>query len=61
MLNNMLPGKAGYHFLYSLNSLPKILKYVFGIKYQILLLIFYSLFIFLVISIEEINIKSRYI
>ena len=31
MLNNMLPGKAGYHFLYSLNSLPKILKYVFSI------------------------------
>lgn len=51
MLNNMLPGKAGYHFLYSLNSFPKIFKYIFGIKYQILLLIFYSLFIFSVIKI----------
>ncbi len=51
MLNNMLPGKAGYHFLYSLNSFPKILKYVFDIKYQILLLIFYSLFIFLIFKI----------
>jgi len=50
-LNHMLPGKAGYHFLYSLNSFPKILKYLFGIKYQILLLIFYSLFIFSVIKI----------
>lgn len=50
MINNMLPGKAGYHFLYSLNSLPKIFKYVFEIKYQILLLIFYSLFIFFVIK-----------
>jgi len=51
MLNNMLPGKAGYHFLYSLNSFPKILKYVVGIKYQILLLVFYSLFIFSVVKI----------
>ena len=51
MLNNMLPGKAGYHFLYSLNSFSKILKYIFGIKYQILLLIFYSLFIYSVIKI----------
>ncbi len=53
MLNNMLPGKAGYHFLYSLNAIPKIFKYVFGIKYQILLLIFYSLFIFTTIKIYK--------
>tara|TARA_B100000795_G_C22795173_1_gene438985 strand:+ start:1506 stop:2741 length:1236 start_codon:yes stop_codon:yes gene_type:complete len=50
MLNNMLPGKAGYHFLYSLNALPKIFKYVFSIKYQVLLLIFYSLFIYTTIK-----------
>ena len=31
MLNNMLPGKAGYHFLYSFNAIPKIFKYVFNI------------------------------
>ncbi len=53
MLNNMLPGKAGYHFLYSLNAIPKIFKYVFGIKYQILLLIFYSLFIFTTIKLYK--------
>ena len=67
MINNMLPGKAGYHFLYSLNSLPKIFKYIFGIKYQILLLIFYSLFVFFVVklinrmsSFENILEKSLY-
>lgn len=50
MANNMLPGKAGYHFLYSLNSLPKILTYSFAIKYQILLILFYSLFILITIK-----------
>ena len=49
----MLPGKAGYHFLYSLNAIPKIFEYVFGIKYQILLLIFYSLFIFTTIKLYK--------
>tara|TARA_B100000900_G_C20599688_1_gene725005 strand:+ start:4255 stop:5490 length:1236 start_codon:yes stop_codon:yes gene_type:complete len=53
MINNMLPGKPGYHFLYSLNSLPKIFKYIFEIKYQILLLIFYSLFIFFVVKLVK--------
>ena len=51
MLNNMLPGKAGYHFLYSLNSLPKILHSIFAINYQILLIIFYVLFAFLVVKV----------
>tara|TARA_B100000780_G_scaffold233480_1_gene173639 strand:- start:609 stop:1868 length:1260 start_codon:yes stop_codon:yes gene_type:complete len=59
MLNNMLPGKAGYHFLYSLNAIPKIFKYVFGIKYQVLLLIFYSLFIFTTFKIyKKINLQN---
>lgn len=59
MLNNMLPGKAGYHFLYSLNAIPKIFKYVFHIKYQFLLLIFYSCFIFTTIKIyKKINLEN---
>ena len=59
MLNNMLPGKAGYHFLYSLNAIPKIFKYVFHIKYQVLLLIFYSCFIFTTIKIyKKINLEN---
>jgi len=32
-------GKAGYHFLFSLNSIPKIFKYIFEFNYQFLLLI----------------------
>ena len=49
-LNNISGGKAGYHYLFSLNSLPKILKYVFDFNYQILLIIFYSLFIYSVVK-----------
>ena len=49
----MMYGKSGYHFLYSLNAIPKIFAYVFGIKYQILLLIFYSLFIFTTIKVYK--------
>jgi len=49
-INNISSGKAGYHYLFSLNSLPKILKYVFNFNYQILLIIFYSLFIYSVIK-----------
>jgi len=46
-------GKAGYHYLFSLNSIPKILKYVFNFNYQILIFLTYSLFIFLVIKIYK--------
>ena len=58
-LNNLLPGKPGYHFLYSLNSLPKIFKYIFSIKYQFLLLIFYAFFIYTTIKLyKKINLKN---
>ena len=53
MLNNMLSGKPGYHFLYSLNSLPKIFTYIFDINYQFLLLIFYSLFIIITVKLYK--------
>ena len=46
-------GKAGYHYLFSLNSIPKILKYVFNLNYQILIFLTYSLFIILVIKIYK--------
>ena len=62
MINNMLPGKAGYHFLYSLNSLPKILTYSFAIKYQILLILFYSLFILISIKIyKKLSVDQNFI
>ncbi|ARJ47992.1 hypothetical protein [Candidatus Pelagibacter sp. RS39] len=47
MLNNMLPGKAGYHFLFSLNGLAKIFNYLFEIRYQFFLLITYLFFFYL--------------
>ncbi len=47
MLNNMLPGKAGYHFLFSLNGLAKIFNYLLEIKYQFFLLITYLFFFYL--------------
>jgi hypothetical protein len=52
-LNNVSSGKAGYHYLFSLNSLPKIFKYIFNVNYQLLLLVFYSLFILAVIAIYK--------
>ncbi len=62
MLNNMLPGKAGYHFLYSLNALPKIFTYVFDIKYQVLLIIFYSLFVFITVMFyKKLSFKNYFI
>ena len=54
MFSNMLPGKPGYHFLYSLNSLPKVFTYIFNINYHILLIIFYSLFIFITMKFYKI-------
>ena len=47
MIDNLGTNKAGYYFLFSLNSMPKIFKYIFNINYQILLFVFYSLFIFI--------------
>lgn len=40
-------GKAGYHYLFSLNSLPKILKYIFEFNYIFSLLLIYCLFFIL--------------
>jgi len=49
-VNSLLQGgysssRAGYHFLFSLNSLPKIFKYIFNLNYIFMLFIFYSIFI----------------
>ena len=50
LFNNLSVAKAGYHFLFSLNSLAKILKYTFNFNYIVLLVIFYSLFIIFIIK-----------
>ena len=53
LLEHHRGGKAGYHYLFSLNSIPKILRYVFNFNYQILIFLTYSLFIILVIKIYK--------
>ena len=40
-------GKAGYHYLFSLNALPKIIKYSLNFNYILSILIIYLGFIFL--------------
>ncbi|WP_415321366.1 hypothetical protein ABXT63_01975 [Candidatus Pelagibacter sp. Uisw_092] len=52
-LEALRAGKPGYHYLFSLNSIPKILEYIFNLNYQIMLLLTYSLFIFLVVKINK--------
>ena len=53
---------TGYHFLFSLNSIPKILKYVFDFNYIFLLFIFYSLFIILNIKFyKKIDSENNYL
>ena len=54
MLKNLSSAKAGYHYLFSLNTLPKILKYLTGINYIFLLTFFYITFIFFLIKIYNI-------
>lgn len=44
-------GKAGYHYLYSLNSLAKIIKYSIEFNYIFLLIVVYSSYIYLTIKI----------
>lgn len=46
-LSHHSAGKAGYHYLFSLNTFPKIFQNIFGFNYIFLILIFYSLFIYL--------------
>ena len=48
MLSNLSGAKAGYHYLFSLNSFAKIGKYLFNLNYVFLLFITYSIFFYLV-------------
>ena len=41
-------ASAGYHFLFSLNSIPKLLKYSFDLNYILCLIVVYSIFLYLV-------------
>jgi hypothetical protein len=50
LFNNLSVAKAGYHYLFSLNTLPKVLKYL-GINYILSILTIYSFFIYGLIKI----------
>ena len=43
-------SKAGYHYLFSIKTIAKVIKYLFDTNYIILLVFFYSLYIFLSIK-----------
>ena len=50
LLRNLSGAKAGYHYLFSLNSIAKILIYKFELNYIVLLCFTYSIFFYLVIK-----------
>lgn len=52
-LNNLSGAKAGYHYLFSLNSFAKIFKYLLNLNYIFLLIITYILFFYLVLYIYK--------
>lgn len=52
-LNNLSGAKAGYHFLFSLNTFAKIFKYLLNLNYIFLLLITYLIFFYLVIYVYK--------
>ena len=54
-LKHLSASKSGYHYLFSLNALPKIFKYM-GVNYILSILIIYSSFIYGIIKIfKKIN------
>ena len=52
-LNNLSGAKAGYHYLFSLKSFAKILKYIIDFNYILLLFFTYSIFIYLIVKIYK--------
>ena len=60
-LKHLSASKSGYHYLFSLNALPKIFKYM-GVNYILSILIIYSSFIYGIIKIfKKINFNySKY-
>jgi hypothetical protein len=49
VFESMSSGKAGYHFLFSLKTIPKIMKYLFHGNYIFFVLLFSILFVLLII------------
>lgn len=59
LFSNLSASKAGYHFIYSIKSIAKILKYSFSFNYIFLLLVSYIFFIFLVYKLVKFNYKNN--
>ena len=57
-LENSGYSKSGYHYLFSVKTIPKVIKYILDINYIFLLVIFYSLFIFISAKIYK-HLKSK--
>lgn len=49
-LDNSGYSKSGYHYLFSVKAIPKVIKYTLSVNYIFLLVFFYSLFIFVSIK-----------
>ena len=49
-LDNSGYSKSGYHYLFSVKAIPKVIKYTLSVNYIFLLVIFYFLFIFFIIK-----------
>ena len=59
LFSNLGGSKAGFHFIYSIKSIAKIVKYLFSLNYIFLLLIVYSFFIFLAYKLIKYNYKNK--
>lgn len=57
LLYNLDNSKAGYHLIYSIKSIAKVLIYLFSFNYIILLLITYIFFIFIIYKLIKFNYK----
>ena len=57
LFNNLSASKAGYHLIYSVKTIAKILKYLFSLNYIFLLLVTYIVFIYIIIKLIKYHYK----
>lgn len=59
LIYNLDNSKAGYHLIYSIKSIAKVLRYLFSLNYIILLLITYIFFIFTIYKLIKFIYKTN--
>ena len=59
-LNGLSANKAGYHYLFSLNAIPKIFKYSLGLNYILSLTLVYLFFFYSINKIIKILSKENF-